>query len=215
MNDTKTGVEIKKPSNRRNTLISIGLVLVVVGAAAGFIYWRYSSTRIYIEKGEITAPLITLGPSAPGTLEEVMVHEGDSVPADTVVARVDNSLIKTNVAGVIVSVNGDSGKRFNAGEPIVTMIDPHELRLVGSLAEDKGLKDVKVGQTVLFTADAFGSKPYYGIVDEVSPTSRASGIVFNISDQRQTKEFDIKARFNHDAYAELKNGMSAKMWIIK
>lgn len=217
MNETtQTKIEkIGKSSGRRKTIIGIVITLVVVGVIGGLIYWRYSSARIYIEQAEVSAPLIQLGPATPGILQEVLVHEGDVVPADTVVARVDNALIKTNVAGVIVSVNGDSGKRFNAGEAVVAMIDPHELRVVGSLAEDKGLSSVQVGQTALFTVDAFGSKPYYGIVDEVSPTSRESGIVFNISDQRQSKEFDIKVRFNDEVYSELKNGMSVRLWVLK
>ena len=89
------------------------------------------------------------------------------------------------------------------------------MRIVGRLEEDKGLKDVKVGQRVVFEVDAFGTKQYEGIIDEVSPTSRASDVVFNISDQRQENEFNVKARFNLSQDPELKNGMSAKMWIYK
>jgi hypothetical protein len=95
------------------------------------------------------------------------------------------------------------------------MIDPRELRVIGQLEEDKGLKDVHVGQQATFTVDAFGSRTFYGIVDSVSPTSRESGIVFNISDKRETKSFDIKIRFDINAYPELKNGMSAKMTILQ
>jgi hypothetical protein len=52
-------------------------------------------------------------------------------------------------------------------------------------------------------------------VDEVSPTSRQSDVVFNISSQRQEQEFNIKIRFDVNKYPELKNGMSAKSWIYK
>jgi hypothetical protein len=54
-----------------------------------------------------------------------------------------------------------------------------------------------------------------GIVDEVSPTSRASDVVFNISDQRPTNQFDVKVRFDPSEYPELKNGMSARIWVYK
>ena len=67
----------------------------------------------------------------------------------------------------------------------------------------------------MFKVDAFGSKKYYGVVDEISPTSKESGIAFNISDKRETKEFNISVRFDNAAYNELKNGMSAKIWIYK
>ena len=64
-----------------------------------------------------------------------------------------------------------------------------------------------------FTVDAFGAKKYSGVVDEVGSTSHAGDVVFNISDQRQVAQFDVKIRFNSQLYPELKNGMSAKVWI--
>jgi len=63
--------------------------------------------------------------------------------------------------------------------------------------------------------DAFGSKTYKGVVDEVSPTSNQSDVVFNISDQRPTNQFEVKVRFDPTLYPELKNGMSAKIWVYK
>jgi multidrug resistance efflux pump len=77
------------------------------------------------------------------------------------------------------------------------------------------LKNIQIGQSAIFKVDAFGGKKYYGVVDEISDTSRQSGIVFNISDKREVREFDVKVRFDVDNYSELKNGMSAKIWIYK
>jgi hypothetical protein len=97
----------------------------------------------------------------------------------------------------------------------VTIIDPNDLRVVGHLDEDKGLADVRVGQQATFTVDAYSSKKYIGTVDEISETSRTTGVMFSISDKRAVKQFDIKVRFNINDYPELKNGMSAKIWISK
>jgi multidrug resistance efflux pump len=154
-----------------------------------------------------------LAPKAAGSLEEIYVHEGDVISADTVVARVGNALIKSDVSGTVISVNNAIGTIFNPGQAVVSMVQNDQLRVVGQLAEDKGLKDVKIGQTATFTVDAFGSKKYYGVVDEISSTSRDSGVAFNISDKREAKIFNIKIRFDGSAYSELKNGMSAKIWI--
>ncbi len=65
----------------------------------------------------------------------------------------------------------------------------------------------------MFTVDAFGGQTFTGVIDEVAPTSNQSGIVFNISNQRQVQQFDVKARFDTTAYPQLRNGMSARMWI--
>jgi hypothetical protein len=112
-------------------------------------------------------------------------------------------------------VRNNIGELVSPATPVVTLIDPRELRVVGQVDEDKGLADVHVGEHAIFTVDAFGGKEYQGIVDEVSPSSRASGIAFNISDKRETRQFDIKVRFDITSYGELKNGMSAKLWIYK
>lgn len=189
------------------------IVFAIAMVATGFIYWRVTSSRVYVDSASIEAPLIDLSPSQPGVLEDVYVQVGDSVPQNAAVARVGNELIKSKVAGTIVSVPDTIGAETNAGEPVITMIDPTQLRVVGSVDENKGLSRLQVGDTVIFTVDTFGSKQYSAVVDEISPTSEQSGIVFNISDQREVKQFDVKARFDVNTYPELKNGMSARMWI--
>lgn len=191
------------------------LVVITLAVAGGAIYFKTMRNKINIEKAEISGTKIDLAAKTAGTLEEVMVKEGDVISADTIVARVGNTLIKADVSGTIIKANNNVGAIYAAGSPVVSMIQTGDLKVVGRLAEDKGLKDVKIGQTALFEVDAYSGKKYYGIVDEISPTSRDSGVAFNISDKRETKEFNIKIRFDAAAYPELKNGMSAKIWIYQ
>jgi len=191
------------------------LILVALAASGSFIYYQISSTRISIDKSSISAPTIDISPTVPGVLEQVFVNEGDNVTAYEPVARVGDEIIKTQVAGLVISINDNIGKMFAAGSPVVSIIDPTQLRVIGTIEENKGLDKISIGQIVGFTVDAFGSKKYTGIVDEISPTSHNSGVVFTISDKRETKLFDIKVRFNPDKYPELKNGMSAKITIYR
>jgi multidrug resistance efflux pump len=202
-------------AKRTKILIAILVALIAIGGSAGLIYLNITSGRIYVEKSQISAPQIDLAPQTPGALQETYVQAGDAVQANAPVARVGDELIKAKVGGTIISINNNIGKIFNPGETVVSMIDPQELKVIGQIEEDKGLKDLRVGQRAMFTVDAFGSKQYYGTVDEVSPTSRNSDIVFSISDKRQLSEFNTEIRFNVDQYPELKNGMSAKLWIYK
>ncbi|MCX6719191.1 MAG: hypothetical protein NTZ38_02335, partial [Candidatus Taylorbacteria bacterium] len=88
-----------------------------------------------------------------------------------------------------------------------------QLRIVGKIDEDKGLSRIKAGDVATFTVDAFGSAEFTGIVDEISPISNQSAIVFSISDKREIKQFDIKVRYNISLHPEFKNGMSAKLRI--
>lgn len=203
------------PSKKTRMRAAYGLLFVLTLVAGGLIYWKYNNTRITIEKAEISAPRIDISAPMAGTLKEIRVREGDVVGANTVLARVDNQVIKATSPGLVIHAENELGKRVNPSEPIITLIDPQELRVIGRLEEDKGLQDVYLGQPATFTVDAFGSKIFYGTVDQISPTSRDAGIVFNISDKREKREFNISVRFNLDQYPDVKNGMSARIVLRK
>ncbi|MDD5110547.1 MAG: HlyD family efflux transporter periplasmic adaptor subunit [Patescibacteria group bacterium] len=201
----------------RDRRVQVGLVIVIVIAAiAGWYWWQLTSGQVYTENAVVTAPVINLAPQGSGgPLQQVFVNEGDRIGANTVVAQVGNELVKSQVAGLVVSVQNNLGTIFNHGQTVVTMINPDELRLVGQIEEDNGLADVRVGQRAAFTVDAFGGKSYEGVVDEISQTARSGDVVFNISDKRQINSFNVYVRFDINRYPELKNGMSAKLWISK
>ncbi len=202
--------------NKRNKIIAgVAVAVIVLGSIAGFIYWTISSGSIYVENSMVSAPVINLAPAFGGTLQEVFVNVGDKVQTSAPIARVGNELLKAQSAGQILSISTDIGASYGPGKTVATMINPEDLRVVGQVQEDKGLKFIKVGQAATFTVDAFGSKKYLGIVDQVSPTSNVGDIVFNISNSRQENDFDVKVRFDITQYPELKNGMSAKLWIYK
>lgn len=204
-----------KQENKKSLITAIAISVVIIGLASAYLYFKLIGGQIYTDKAAVSAATINLAPQSSGLLEEVLVNVGDVVPSNTVVARVGNELIKTKVAGVITATQSETGKLFNRSETVVSMFDPNELRVIGRIDEDKGLSDVNVGQEVTFTVDAYGSKKYTGIIDEISPVSREGDVVFNISDKREVKQFDVKVRFDINKYPELKNGMSAKMWIKK
>jgi multidrug resistance efflux pump len=190
-------------------------ILAVLAVVAGAGYLIIIQGRAYIEKAEINAPVIMLGPKAPGVIDKLYVKEGDRVHKDQVLAVVGNEMIRARTAGIITYVKDTPGQLSGPQDTVVKMVEPKEFRLLGRIEEDKGLSDVKVGQRVIFTVDAFGSKEYEGVVDSIAPSARQSDVVFSISDKREVREFDIKAKFDLSQYPELKNGMSAKMWVYK
>jgi multidrug resistance efflux pump len=204
--------ENKQPVNKKVIWLGAALIVLLLLGTLAY-YLLFIINRVYTDQAVITAPQISLAPTAGGELQAVMVNVGDVVDANTPVARVGDQVITTQTGGMIVKVNNNIGQIFSAGQAVVTMIDPAQLRVVVQMDEDKGLADIKIGQQAIFTVDAFGSKKYVGTVDEISPTSDDSAVVFNISDTRETKQFDVKIRYNTDTYPELKNGMSAKVTI--
>jgi len=214
-NKEKNNEGKKLDQKTRKKIIIAAVILIVLGSLGIAGYYFYNAQRVYVEKAEISAPEILLSSDNGGTLEEVYVKTGDYVLENASIARVGDEIIKTKDAGMVIDVSTNIGTAFSKGQAMATLIDPSALRVVGHVAEDKGLENIKIGQTAIFTVDAFGGKKYYGVVDEISNTARSGDVVFNISDKRQEQEFDVKIRFNINDYPELKNGMSAKLWIYK
>lgn len=188
------------------------LIILAIGIAIAT-YLILSGRSVYIEKSDVEAPEISLSPTTSGVLEDMLVKSGDTAASGQVVARVGDELVKTKTAGLITKADATVGQSYNAGETIVTMIDPTLLRVVGHIDENKGLDRLHVGQYATFTVDAFGNKKYTGIVDEIAPEARSGDVVFNISDKRQEQVFDVKVRYDKNLYPELKDGMSARLWI--
>jgi multidrug resistance efflux pump len=212
---TEENIKKIEKETRNKIIIVASIFIIIVASIGGFIAWKIISSTVYIENSSISAPVTSLAPIAGGTLEEVFVNVGDEVLQSAPIARVGNELIKAPSAGEILSVSTNIGADFGPGQAVATMINPDDLRVIGQVEEDKGLSDIKVGQNAVFTVDAFGSKQYPGIVDQINPTSDTGDIVFNISGTRQEMNFDVKVRFDVNQYPELKNGMSAKLWIYK
>ncbi len=210
----KEGVEIKSLGKKVQILTGL-IAITIIAATAGLLYLNISSSRIYTDAATISGAVSDLTPTVAGTLQETMVNVGDKVDANTIVARVGTELIKTKNGGIVTDVQNNIGKTYNPGQEVVEIVDPSSLRVVAHIDENKGLSDIKVGQSAVFTVDAYGSQKFSGVVDEITPSARQTDIVFNISDKRQINQFDIKIRYNTDQYPELQNGMSAKVWIYK
>lgn len=202
------------PALSRRKLILAGAVALIILAAALVAAYLISSRReIAISDASISAPLITLAPTVGGKVNALYVNPGDTVAAGAPVAQVGTEVINAKIAGLIVSTDDAIGAQVAPGATVVTMLDPRALRVVGSIDENRGLARIHVGDPATFTVDAYGSRQFTGVVDEIAPTANASGVVFDISSQRQTQQFDVKARFDTSAYPFLKNGMSARLYV--
>lgn len=212
--ETPIQPEETKGGFKKIALPALGIISLIVIAAITW-YLIDQSKYISTDAASISAPLIQLTPQTTGILKLVLVKEGDTLRAHQPVARVGTEMITTEVAGQAITVKQDIGAVYNPGQPVVTMIDPNQLRVVASVEEDKGLNDIQVGQSVNFTVDAYGSEQFHGTVDEIADTSKSGDVVFNISDKRQEQNYDIKIKYDRGTNPPFQNGMSAKVWIIK
>ena len=189
-----------------------GIILIIL-AVFGVLFYKSISSYISIENATISSPIISVGPESQGILDEIYVKEGDSVVSGQPLARVGSEILKSKIDGIIIYTNNTPGQVFNSSGVVIKMIDPKESRVIGTIKEDAGLSKIAIGNPVSFVPDAFSSKTYVGVVEEISPTSKDSSVVFSISDKREVKEFTVKVKYDVSMYKEFKNGMSAKIKI--
>ncbi len=194
------------------SLTGIFSVLIIVSSV---LFYKYISSHINIDNAVVSSPVISISPESTGILEEIYVRVGDNVTAGQTIGRIGAQILSTKVAGTIIEVTNTPGQVFSPSQSVVKMIDPREFRIIGTIKENDGLSDVKIGNPVSFTVDAFGSKTYTGIVESITPTSKQSGVAFSISDKREIKEFEINVKYDITINREFKNGMSARMKIYK
>jgi multidrug resistance efflux pump len=186
-------------------------ILLLVGA---YITYQKLEGRIFIDNSLVQAPLITISPSGSGKVQEIDVTEGQEVQKGDQLAVVGSETLRANTDGLIVSASDITGSNVTAQTQIIQMVQPVDLRIAGTIDENKGLNQIKVGQVVSFTVDAFPGKTYWGYIDEISATAKTSQLSFSISSERPTQQFGVYARFNSAKYPEIKNGMSAKMTVF-
>jgi len=187
--------------------------IIIFGLLAVFLFWQTDKNTVFIENSDLEAPIINLSPTLPGVLNTLYVKEGDQVEANSSVALVGSQTISTDDGGIVSYAPDVLGSYFSPGQTVVSIVNNAEMKVVGQIDETKGLSSIHAGQRATFSVDAFPGKTYEGIVDQVSAVSDDTSVVFDISDQRPIKKFDIKVRFSVADYPELKSGMSAKITV--
>lgn len=211
---TEAAIESKKEGMFSKPWAQSVLALVIIfGMLGTFVYWLSIKNIVYVENSYLNAPVTNVSATAAGTLNEIYIKEGDSIVANQAVALVGSQIVYSKESGLVTSAPKVIGDYYNPGQTIVSIVVNSKMRVVGSLEENKGLENVVSGQRVTFVVDAFPGKTYEGTVDDVSPVSNDTGVVFSISDKRPIKKFNIYVNFNTNAYPELKSGMSAKLYI--
>lgn len=190
------------------TGVGIGVVLISL-----FLYMKSVAGRLLIDKSQIQAPIITVAPSLAGKVQEIDVKEGQTVSKGDTLAIVGSETLRAQTDGLITSAPDLTGSTVNQATQLIQMIRPLNMRVVGTLDENKGLNSIRIGQVVSFTVDALPGKTFWGYVDEISPSANIPVFAFSSSTERPTQQFTIYAKFDTSLYPDIKNGMSAKMTV--
>lgn len=202
--------KIKNPKVLRFFVTIIVLALFV----AGYMYYQLTQGRVFIDNSLVTGPVSTIAPLSAGTLQELDVYEGQHITKGQPLAVVSGQTLYSNEDALVIQATNQIGSIVSTLNPIGQLIDTNNMRIAGTIDENKGLDQIKVGQVVSFTVDALPEKTFWGYVDEISPSAKQSALSFSISSERPTQQFVVYARYDGTKYPEIKNGMSAKMTVF-
>ncbi len=191
-------------------MIPVVTTLIVL---AGYFFYQMRTGRVFIDDSLVQAPVTSVTPANNGKLTDVLVYEGESVQRGDPIALVGGQMVYADTTGTISMVNNQLGSQISTQTPVAQIVRTHDMRIAGTLDENKGLQDIKPGQVVSFTIDALPGQTFWGYVDEVSPAAKQTQLTFSISSERPTQQFVIYARYNESAYPQIKQGMSAKMTV--
>ena len=192
-------------------LKTAGIILLFLILVISYVVFQKMTGRVYIDNSLIQSPVITITPSQSGIVQEMDVKEGQTVDAGDTLAIVGSDTLRAETDGLVVSASDLTGSTVGPTTQLIQMIRPVNLRVIGTIDENKGLNQIKVGQVVSFTVDALAGKTFWGYVDEISPSAVAPSFSFSTSTERSTQQFSVYARFDSSAYPAIKNGTSAKM----
>lgn len=199
-----------KNSKFRKIIVAVGIFVLIL-LIGFYVYIQKITDRIFIDKSVIQAPVITISSSTQGKVQEIDVKEGQTVVSGDTLAVVGSETLRAQTDGLIILASDLTGSTVNQATQLIQMIRPINIRVVGTIDEDKGLNKIHVGQVVSFTVDALPGKTYWGFVDEISPSAIAPAFTLSSSTERSTQQFSVYAKFDTTSYPDIKNGMSAKM----
>lgn len=192
-------------------LRTIGIILVLIILVATYIFFQKTTGRVYVDNSLIQAPVITISPSQTGTVQEMDVKEGQLVSEGDTLAVVGSDTLRADTDGLVILAPDMTGSIVNPTTQLIQMIRPVNMRVAGTIDENKGLDQIKVGQVASFTVDALPGKTFWGYIDEISPSALAPAFSFSTSTERATQQFTVYAKFDAADNTAIKNGMSAKM----
>jgi multidrug resistance efflux pump len=191
-------------------LLALIISIVVVG---GGLYLGKTSGRVFIENSLVQSPIISVSPTNPSKLMEMDVFEGEKVTKGDTLGIAGTDTFRADTDGLIILANQQIGSLVSSQNPLAQMINTADMRIAGTIDENKGLSNIRPGQVASFTVDALPGHTFWGYVDEVSPSAKQTQLSFSISSERPTQQFVVYVRYNADKYPEIKNGMSAKMTV--
>ena len=149
--------------------------------------------------------------------EEIDQAEAALQAAEAAVRVIEKQLeeltIRSTVDGVVEALELQPGDLVSPSAPVMSVLDTNRLWVRAYVPQ--GDLDVRLGQEVVVTVDAFGDRKFPGEVTFVSRQAEFTPSNVQTFEERAKQMFRIKVTLDkvEDTDAELRPGMTADVWL--
>lgn len=175
--ESTESTEPAKRGMKRSTRVAlavIGVVALLAGAAFVTSYILDARNYVTTDNAQIDGDQIVINAPATGTLTQWNATLGTSVTRNQVLGRIEidagfaevRKSVKSPGEGVIAQSNAVEGAFVTSGTQLAVAYDPASI-FVTARVEETEIDDVRVGQLVDITVDAYGGRTLTGRVVEV------------------------------------------------
>jgi multidrug resistance efflux pump len=205
-------------------------VIVLGGGAAALYYMNEVEKYVLVDDAKVQGNLMVISAPVSGKITEWKVKEGQNVNKGDVVARIQASPEQPGKApqtvdvtapqdGTVIQTKMDQGDLVSPGMPLAMTTDLNHLYVVANVEETK-IQDVKAGNAVKISVDAFPDETFTGKVEQIGlATTSTFSMLPNINTGgNYTKVVQrIPVKISLDSYggARLVPGMNASVKIEK
>lgn len=185
----------KRRRNLRRLLLPLGGLALIIAALVGFSMYREGQLYVSTDNAQITGTPVQVGSMNAGQVDSVtptvgsIVHKGDTLavidlPSQVGVAQngqpklgflgaADSTVtVQSPIDGVVIAVLATPGASVQAGQALVTVVDPSQL-WVNANIDETSIDRVKVGQAVTMHVDALNTD-VPGRVESITPATAST-----------------------------------------
>jgi len=198
--------------------IIFAVAIAVLAIIGGGITLHVSRRTPHVTTGNarVTADLITLRATSPGLLERFTLYEGREVREGEILGWVENGeSFRSPVNGVVVDTNVTVGQHVLPMEALATIADTSNIHIQANIYETE-IQNVRLGQPVTVTIDAFGNRRFNGYVSSISRINQAelAGMpvaLFTGTFRRFTHNVPVRISITDDVNLSYVLGASARV----
>ena len=166
------------PSNKggfvmnKKAVATILAVALIGGAGIRTFMW-HNAGFIATDNARVTTSIVSVVPTAPGTLERFALHEGQRIEQGEVIGWVEsNGPLRSPIDGLVVSSHAVENQVVSPMEPVAVIADTGRIHIQAHIEETDILR-VRVGQTAVVTIDALGNQRFAGYVSNIGRITQA------------------------------------------